>query len=81
MAGRFDRRAEHGALSITARHFLMDDATAGRHPLHLTAMDDALVAHAVTVFHFTAQHVRDRLDPAVGMPGEALLVVARVCSS
>ena len=47
----------------------------GRHPLHVARRDGAAVAHAVAVLHRSGQHVGDRLDAAVRMPGKAGQVV------
>ena len=60
----------HPALLVAVRHFLVDDAPAGCHPLHVTGGDGALVAHAVAMIDIPRQDVRNGLDPAVGMPGE-----------
>ena len=59
-------------------HLLVDDAAAGRHPLDVARADDALVAHAVAVLDRAAEHVGDRLDAAVGVPGEAGQVLGRI---
>ena len=65
----------HPALLVAVRHFLVDDAAAGGHPLHVARGDGSLVAHAVAVIHAPREDVRDRLDAAVGMPGKAGEVV------
>lgn len=56
----------------------MDDAAAGCHPLDVAGADDAPVAHAVAVLGRAAEHVGDRLDAPVGMPGEAGKIALRV---
>ena len=53
----------------------MDDPAAGGHPLDVAGTDDPLVSHAVPVFDFSVQDVGDRLDPAVGVPGEPFDVI------
>src|ERR1041385_8019578 len=39
--------AVHAALRVTLRHFLMHDAAAGRHPLHVASAECASAADAV----------------------------------
>src|SRR5712691_7840455 len=56
----------------------MQDAAAGRHPLHVPGSHPALVAETVAVLHRTGQHVGDRLDSAVRVPGESGEIVLRV---
>ena len=70
--------APHAARLIPFRHLLMDDPAAGRHPLDVTGADHPLVSHTVSVFDPSVQDVRDRLDPPVGVPGEALQVIPRI---
>jgi hypothetical protein len=41
----------HAAGLIAFRHFLVDDAAAGGHPLHIAGGDSAAIAHAVPVFN------------------------------
>ena len=65
----------HPAGLIALRHFLMDDAAAGGHPLNVAGGDRAPVAQAVAVLHRSGEDVRDGLDAAVGMPREARQVV------
>ena len=61
----------HATGGIALGHFLVNDAAAGRHPLHVTSGDGASVAHAVSVFHGPGQHVSDGLNASVGMPGKS----------
>ena len=63
--------AVHAAGRIALGHFLMDDAAAGGHPLHVAGGDGAVVAHAVAVFDGAGEDVGDGLDAAMRMPGEA----------
>ncbi len=65
----------HAAGAVAVGHLLVDDAAAGRHPLHVTGADRALVAEAVGVIDRAGQHVGDGLDAAVRMPGKAAQVV------
>jgi hypothetical protein len=65
----------HPAGLIALRHFLMDDATPGSHPLNIAGRDRAPVSKTVAVLHRAGEDVRDGLDAAVGMPREAREVV------
>jgi hypothetical protein len=47
------------------------------HPLDVAGRDGAAVPHAVAMLHGPGQHVGDRLDPAVRMPGKARQVILR----
>ena len=67
--------AVHLAFRISVGHFLMDDAAAGGHPLHIPRADRAGVAQAVTVIDIACQDIGDGLDPTVRMPGESLLEI------
>src|SRR5262249_31399419 len=70
--------AVHPAVRVALGHFLMEDAAASGHPLHVTHRHPALVAQAIAVLHRAGEHVRDRLDATVRMPREAGEVIARV---
>ena len=67
----------HAALRVTLRHFLVHDAAAGGHPLHVAGAEGAFVAEAVAVVDRAVEHVGDRLDAAMRMPGKAGEVVLR----
>ena len=69
--------AVHAAGGIALGHFLMNDAAAGGHPLHVAGGDGAAVAHAVAVLDGAGEDVGDGLDAAMRMPGEAGQVVLR----
>ena len=62
--------AVHPALRIALRHLLVQDAAAGRHPLHVAGAERAAVAEAVAVGHRAGEHVGDGLDAAVRVPRE-----------
>src|ERR1700693_2715955 len=53
----------------------MDDAAAGRHPLHIAGGDGTAVSHAVAVLDRSGQHIRDGLNAAVRMPGKARQII------
>src|SRR5207248_5654576 len=55
-------KAVHAALRIALRHFLMKDAAAGGHPLHVARAEAAAIAEAVAMLHGTREDVRDRFD-------------------
>src|SRR6266540_3584227 len=62
------------------RHLLVQDAAPGGHPLHVARADDAGVPEAVLVGDTAAEHVRDRLDPAVRVdrePGDVVVWIVR----
>ncbi len=61
----------HPSGMIALRHLLMNDAAAGRHPLHIAGVDHAVVADTVPVRHGSGQRVSDRLDSPVWMPRES----------
>ena len=56
---------------VALRHFLMQDAAAGGHPLHVAGAELAAVAEAVAMIDIAGQHVGDGLDAAMRMPREA----------
>ena len=68
----------HAALRVALGHLLVQDAAAGRHPLHVAGGHFALVAQAVAVLDRAGQHVGDGLDPAVRMPGKSRQVIFRI---
>ena len=68
----------HAAVRVALRHLLVQDAAAGRHPLHVAGAEAAAVAEAVAVLDVAGEHVGDRLDAAVRMPRKAGEIVARV---
>jgi hypothetical protein len=73
MGGKVDPqlKAVDRSLGTAARHFLMQDAATGGHPLHIAGTDQARVAEAVAVMCGAFQHICDGLDAAMGMHGEA----------
>jgi len=68
----------HTPLRVALGHFLMQDATASRHPLHVARAHRAPVAEAVAVRDGAGEHVRDRLDAPMRMPREAGEIIVRV---
>ena len=65
----------HAALRVSLRHLLVQDAAAGRHPLHVAGRHLALVAQAVAVLDRARQHVGNRLDAAVRMPRKSRQII------
>jgi hypothetical protein len=65
-------------LLVAFRHLLVQDAAAGRHPLHIPGSHFALIAQAVAVFDGAGKHVGNSFDTAVGMPRKSRPVVVRV---
>ena len=70
-------KAVHASGVVAARHFLMNDAAARRHPLHVTRADGAAVAHAVAMLDRSGEDVRDRLDAAMRVPRKSGEVIFR----
>ena len=68
----------HPAVRVAVRHFLMEDAAAGGHPLHVAGAEIAAIAQAVAVLDGPGQHVGDRFDAAMRMPREPGEIVLRV---
>src|SRR5437588_4165569 len=68
----------HASLRVALRHFLMQDAAARRHPLHVAGRHFALIAQAVTMLHRTGQHIRDGFDSSMRMPGKSGEVIFRI---
>jgi hypothetical protein len=67
----------HAALLVTLRHFLMQDAAPGGHPLHVAGAEITAVAEAVAVLDVAGQHVGDGLDAPMRMPGKAGTIFVR----
>src|SRR5882724_5802650 len=65
----------HSPGLIALGHLLMNDSAARSHPLHIAGADNAAVPDAVTVFNRPSQHVCDRLNSPMGMPGKAGKIV------
>ena len=55
----------------------MDDATASRHPLHITGGNGAMVSHAVAVLNRTGQDVGNGFNTAMRVPREASKIILR----
>ena len=69
--------AVHAPLRVSLRHFLVENAAPGRHPLHVAGAELAAVSQAVAVVDAARQHVGDGLDAAVRMPGKSGPIVLR----
>ena len=67
----------HPARQITLRHFLVDDAASGGHPLDIAGADCAAVTNTIAMFNCTCEDLGDRFDPAVRVPGESGKVIRR----
>src|SRR6516165_1788261 len=67
----------HFPLAVSLRHFLVENPPAGRHPLHVAGAKLAPVSQTVAVIDASRQHIGDRLDAAVGMPGKSGAIVFR----
>src|SRR5581483_8878461 len=56
----------------------MQDPAARSHPLHVAGGHFAFIAQAVPMLNRSCEHVRDRLNPAMRMPGKSCQIVSRV---
>src|SRR5260370_39720327 len=56
----------------------MADSAPGGHPVHVAGSHSALVAETIAVLHRTGEHVGDRFNPAVWVPGESCNVIFRI---
>ncbi len=63
---------------VSLRHFLMQDAGPGGHPLHRPGPEGAPVAQRIAVIDRALQNVGDRLDAPVRVPWEPLAIEVRV---
>jgi len=75
---RPDLEAPHQTFIVTPGHFLVDDAAAGGHPLHVSRCNDPFIFHAVAMFHRAMDHVGDRLDPPMRVPGKPFQIMGRI---
>ena len=67
----------HAAELVALRHFLVQDAAPGGHPLHVAGAEQAAVAEAVAVLDVAGQHIGDGLDAAMRVPGKTGEIFAR----
>jgi hypothetical protein len=67
----------HASLRIALGHFLVHDAAARGHPLHVAGAKRAAIAEAVAVIDGAGQHVGNGLDAAMRMPREPGEVIIR----
>src|ERR1700761_3618157 len=65
------------ARRVALRHFLVHDAAAGGHPLHVAGAEIAAVTQAVAVLDVSRQHIGYGLDAAMRMPRKAGAIVVR----
>src|SRR5205823_5919114 len=70
--------AVHAASRIALRHFLMENAAPGGHPLHVPGTELAAIAQTVAVLDASGEHVGDGLDAAMRMPGKSRAVVVGI---
>src|SRR6185437_6214524 len=71
-------KAMHPPDVVALGHFLVQNAATGCHPLHVARAHLALVAEAVAMLDGSGQNIRDRLNPAMGMPWESGKIVLRI---
>ena len=68
----------HPSVGVSPRHFLMQNPTAGRHPLHIPRSQCALITETVSMIDRTSQHVCDGFNPPIRMPGKPGAIVLRI---
>jgi hypothetical protein len=68
-------KAVHAVTAVALRHLLVENASAGGHPLHIAGSEYAPVAEAILVLDRSGEHVGDSLDATVGMPWKSRTVV------
>jgi NAD dependent epimerase/dehydratase family enzyme len=61
----------HLADLVAFGHFLVNDASACRHPLNVARPNGAAVSQTIRMFDGAGQDVRDGLDTPVRVPGKA----------
>src|SRR5262249_31642690 len=62
---------------LSLRHLRVENSAPGRHPLHVASAELAPVSQTVAVIDASRQHIGDRLDAAVRMPGKSRAIVFR----
>src|SRR5262249_43123 len=67
----------HAACLVALRHFLVNDAAAGCHPLDVPGTDRSAVTQTVAMFHRAGKHVGDCFDAAMRVPRKAGQVILR----
>jgi hypothetical protein len=67
----------HPTKLIAFGHFLMNDSSAGGHPLNITWAYGPVISHAIAVLDGSCQHVSDRFNPAMRVPGKTRKVIVR----
>src|SRR6516164_4744488 len=67
----------HLAEFVALGHLLMNDATAGGHPLDVARADGAPVAQTVPMLDCAGEHIGNGLNAAMRMPGKAGEVIFR----
>ena len=55
-------------MRIALWHFLMKDAAAGRHPLHVARAQAPAIPETVAMLDSPREYIGDRLDAAMGVP-------------
>jgi len=68
----------HSPSRIPHRHLVVENATAGRHPLDIPPTQHAAVPETVGMLDRTGQDIGDRFDAAVGMPGKTGAIRCRI---
>jgi hypothetical protein len=62
---------------IALGHFLMNNTTSGRHPLHISGRNGPAISHAVTVLDRASQDIGYGLDATMRVPGKTRQIIFR----
>src|SRR5579872_1087422 len=68
----------HAAMLVALRHFLVKDAAAGGHPLHIPGSHLAFVSQAVPVLDRAGEHIGNGFNPPVWVPRKPRDIICRV---
>ncbi len=67
----------HAPVRVTLRHFLVQDAAAGSHPLHIAGRELAAIAQTVAMIDGSCENIGDGLDAAMRVPGKTGAIIFR----
>lgn len=65
----------HAPVDVAFGHLLMDDTTAGSHPLHVTGSFSAVITDTVAMFDGSGEYIGDGFNTAMWVPRETDYVI------
>ena len=71
-------KTPHQAILLPFRHFLVNNAAAGRHPLYIPGAYYAGIPHTVAMLYPTLEHISYSLNAPVRVPGKTPYIVPRI---